>query len=277
MARNCRIAGRVTRRRRGRRDRRVVVVGADQASAYNWGLSKLSPLVVGETSDGAVGQPVGVEMVFRHIDADGIVLHLSMPLLVIRGSPPGIRSGQRKRRGRSNSSSTRQTVSVLPIRPSPLTRGQPPSPSGPSRLLGAKSHKTSKLGLGRTAIVIASEAKQSRSRRAPYGPGSPRRFAPRDDDSGRAQPALGVRREAAGPGLPPNKSKETQRNPRKKAWISLDSFGRIWTYQWVTTNPNKIFSRVTLCLKTRNRLFRSAPARPRFDPATGQIYSMSSH
>ena len=41
----------------------------------------------------------------------------SAPLLVIRGSPPGIRSGQRKRRGRSNSSSTRQTVSVLPIRP----------------------------------------------------------------------------------------------------------------------------------------------------------------
>jgi hypothetical protein len=44
--------------------------------------------------------------------------------------PPGIRSGQRKRRGRSNSSSTGQTVSVLSIRPSPLTRGQPPSPSG---------------------------------------------------------------------------------------------------------------------------------------------------
>src|SRR5271156_1725840 len=72
----------------------------------------------------------------------------SAPLLVIRGSPPGIRSGQRERRGRSNSSSTRQTVSVLPIRPSPLTRGQPPSPSGPSRLLGAKSHKTSVLLLG---------------------------------------------------------------------------------------------------------------------------------
>src|SRR5277367_4379507 len=76
----------------------------------------------------------------------------SAPLLVIRGSPPGIRSGQRKRRGRSNSSSTRQTVSALPIRPSPLTRGQPPSPSGPSRLLGAKSHKTSfhRAGLARS-------------------------------------------------------------------------------------------------------------------------------
>jgi hypothetical protein len=54
----------------------------------------------------------------------------SAPLLVIRGSPPSIRPGQRKRRGRSNSSSTRQTVSELPICPSPLTRGQPPSPSG---------------------------------------------------------------------------------------------------------------------------------------------------
>jgi hypothetical protein len=31
--------------------------------------------------------------------------------------------------------------------------------------------------------------------------------------------------------------------PRKKAWISVDSFGRIETFQWVTTNPNKkIFS-----------------------------------
>src|SRR5882757_6903026 len=67
----------------------------------------------------------------------------SAPLLVIRGSPPCIRSGQRKRRGRSNSNSTRQTVSVFPIRPSPLTRGQPPLPAVPSRLLGAKSHKTS--------------------------------------------------------------------------------------------------------------------------------------
>ena len=47
-----------------------------------------------------------------------------------RGSPPGIRAGQRKRRGRSNSNSTRQTVSIFPIRPSPLSRGQPPSPSG---------------------------------------------------------------------------------------------------------------------------------------------------
>ena len=29
--------------------------------------------------------------------------------------------------------------------------------------------------------------------------------------------------------------------PRKKAWISLDSFGRIVTYQWVTANPSKNF------------------------------------
>jgi hypothetical protein len=27
--------------------------------------------------------------------------------------------------------------------------------------------------------------------------------------------------------------------PRKKACISLDSFGRIVTFQWVTANPNK--------------------------------------
>jgi hypothetical protein len=36
-----------------------------------------------------------------------------------------------------------------------------------------------------------------------------------------------------------NKSKENQANPNKKAWISLDSFGRIGTFQWVTANPNK--------------------------------------
>jgi hypothetical protein len=37
----------------------------------------------------------------------------------------------------------------------------------------------------------------------------------------------------------PNKSKENQGKPNKKAWISLDSFGRIGTFQWVTANPNK--------------------------------------
>jgi hypothetical protein len=37
----------------------------------------------------------------------------------------------------------------------------------------------------------------------------------------------------------PNKSKGIQGKPRKKAWISLDSFGRIGTFQRVTANPNK--------------------------------------
>jgi hypothetical protein len=37
----------------------------------------------------------------------------------------------------------------------------------------------------------------------------------------------------------PNKRKQIQIKPRKKAWISLDSFGRIGTFQWVTVNPNK--------------------------------------
>jgi hypothetical protein len=40
-----------------------------------------------------------------------------------------------------------------------------------------------------------------------------------------------------------------QIKPRKKAWISLDSFGGIWTFQWVTANPNKkILPHVTLWL-----------------------------
>ena len=36
-----------------------------------------------------------------------------------------------------------------------------------------------------------------------------------------------------------NKTKEIQGNPSKKACISLDSFGGIRTFQWVTANPNK--------------------------------------
>jgi hypothetical protein len=104
--------------------------------------------VVGEPPRGAVDQSMGVEMVFRHIDANGIVVHLFRASACHSGSPPGIRSGQRKRRGRSNSSSTRQTVSVLPIRPSPLREGSHLLSAVPSRLLGAKSHKTSVLLLG---------------------------------------------------------------------------------------------------------------------------------
>ena len=38
------------------------------------------------------------------------------------------------------------------------------------------------------------------------------------------------------------KPKEIQGKPRKKAWISLESLGRIGTFQWVTANPNKKFS-----------------------------------
>jgi hypothetical protein len=41
------------------------------------------------------------------------------------------------------------------------------------------------------------------------------------------------------PFWPPNKSKTIQGNPNKKAWISLDSFGRIGAFQWVTAIPNK--------------------------------------
>jgi hypothetical protein len=33
--------------------------------------------------------------------------------------------------------------------------------------------------------------------------------------------------------LPASKSKQIQIKPREKAWISLDFFGRIWTFQWV--------------------------------------------
>jgi hypothetical protein len=43
----------------------------------------------------------------------------------------------------------------------------------------------------------------------------------------------------AGVSATPNKCKEKQGNPSKKACISLDSFGGIVTFQWVTANPNK--------------------------------------
>jgi hypothetical protein len=39
--------------------------------------------------------------------------------------------------------------------------------------------------------------------------------------------------------LAPNKTKQIQIKPRKKAWISLDSFGRIGAFQWVTGEKNR--------------------------------------
>jgi hypothetical protein len=72
---------------------------------------------------------------------------------------------------------------------------------------------------------------------------------------------------------PPNKSKLFQGKPRKKTWISLDSFGRIGTYQWVTANPNEknLFSCHTAPSR-RKRLF-SSPLRMdwrEIDPAIGK-------
>jgi hypothetical protein len=64
-----------------------------------------------------------------------------------------------------------------------------------------------------------------------------------------------------------NKSKENQIKPRKKAWISLDSFGRFVAFQWVTENPNKkillLAARVSGCasphrIARREIWFRSA-------------------
>jgi hypothetical protein len=51
--------------------------------------SFVTSLVIGETPGGAVGQTVGVEMVFRHIDADGIVLHLFRASACHSGLSPG--------------------------------------------------------------------------------------------------------------------------------------------------------------------------------------------
>lgn len=102
--------------------------------------------IVCETPGGTVGQPVGVEMVFRHIDAGGSLFVFSTPLLDIQGSPQlslSIRSGQGKRRGLSNSSPTHQTVAYSDPTLASLERGA--TLSVPSRLLGAKSLKTGVL------------------------------------------------------------------------------------------------------------------------------------
>jgi hypothetical protein len=53
---------------------------------------------------------MSVEMVFQDIDADGVVLISSAPLLVIRGWPRVSVQAVGKKRGRSNSNSTRQTL-----------------------------------------------------------------------------------------------------------------------------------------------------------------------
>jgi hypothetical protein len=58
---------------------------------------------------------------------------------------------------------------------------------------------------------------------------------------------------------PPNKSKKIQGNPNKKAWIPLDSFGRIRAFQWVTAIPNKkILSPFSFPVRSAHRLLRGA-------------------
>jgi hypothetical protein len=63
----------------------------------------VASLIIGETTGGSIAQAMNIEVVFRDVNADGRGFIFSAPLLVI-GLPPWIRSGQRKRRGRSNSS-----------------------------------------------------------------------------------------------------------------------------------------------------------------------------
>src|SRR5690606_30908847 len=81
----------------------------------------------------AVGvEAVGVEMVFRDVDADGIVRHLSLVLCLSSAAQPRVSvQASRERRGRSNFSSTRRTVSASTIRPSPLREGAYPLPAVP--------------------------------------------------------------------------------------------------------------------------------------------------
>src|ERR1700733_2090592 len=122
-----------------------------------------------------------------------------------------------------------------------------------------------RLGLLRPTLFHAPTPARSRGRE------------PKRPHEARLQPAREYRA---------NKSKENQINPRKKAWISLDSFGRFGTFQCFTGNRNKkisraLNSRLRLCEKRvqRHSLFlltRRRHARRCLDPAAGKGYSIDS-
>jgi hypothetical protein len=59
----------------------------------------------------------------------------------------------------------------------------------------------------------------------------------------------------------PRKSKQIQINPRKIAWISLDFFGGIGAFQWVTANPNKKILLLSHCIPDVTKAESSGGAR----------------
>jgi hypothetical protein len=65
-----------------------------------------------------------------------------------------------------------------------------------------------------------------------------------------------------------NKTKEIQGNPSKKACISLDSFGGIETFQWVTANPNKKIFLFVFFTKLRRNIRFSFAARTPWRPGS---------
>src|SRR5690606_7628246 len=93
-------------------------------SAQPFQQSPVAVFVVGKTPACAVAHAMSVEMVFRDIDADGIVRHLSLVLCLSCAAALRVSvQASRERRGRSHSSATHQTVSMSTIRPSPLREG----------------------------------------------------------------------------------------------------------------------------------------------------------
>src|SRR5690606_21396492 len=70
-------------------------------------------LAVGETAACAVAHAMGIEMVFRDVDADGIFRHLSLVLCLSSAAKLRVSvQASRERRGRSDSSSTRRRSAV---------------------------------------------------------------------------------------------------------------------------------------------------------------------
>jgi hypothetical protein len=80
--------------------------------------------------------------------------------------------------------------------------------------------------------------------------------------SPQVQSALPAKRDGPrAPQIRPRKSKLIQINPRKIAWISLDFFGGIGAFQWVTANPNKKILLLSHCIPDVTKAGSSGGAR----------------
>jgi len=83
-------------------------------------------------------------------------MSLRMTAVMATSSSPGVCSGHKEKKGRSNSRAARQTASIVAIHPAPPTRELPPSPDGSFSPAGTESHKTS-MSLKQLLACFASD------------------------------------------------------------------------------------------------------------------------